>query len=196
MKMKLSLLPRATSSLSDEELMLRVSHKDDDRAFDELYHRHARKLMGFFFRQVDHDEMLAADLTQDAFMRIWAARENYSGTSLKTWIYSIAYNLCKNHFRHLSYIKVYEDEMTDTSNETFDEGFETKLDKKSFDQALQAELDNMSPPYRMLFSFRFEEELSVPQIASILDIPEGTVKSRLHTLIQSLRNKLQHYGKL
>lgn len=77
--MKVPLFFKSLSSLPDEELMRRVSHKGDDGAFDELYHRHARRLMGFFFRQVNRDEALAADLTQDAFMRVWSARANYSG---------------------------------------------------------------------------------------------------------------------
>lgn len=193
--MKVPLFFKSLSSLPDEELMRRVSHKGDDGAFDELYHRHARRLMGFFFRQVNRDEALAADLTQDAFMRVWLARANYSGTSFSTWLYSIAYNLCKNWFRHASYQQMYEEEMREISNEEYDYGFESDLDKESFDDALQTELSKIQPAHRLLFSLRFEEELSVPQIAAILDIPEGTVKSRLHTLIHSLKTKLQHYGK-
>ena len=69
------------SALKDEELMQRVSSKDDDRAYDELYHRHARRLMGFFFRQTGGNETLAADLTQDAFMRVWTARDKLRGCS-------------------------------------------------------------------------------------------------------------------
>ena len=173
--------------LTDEQLMERVSAHDDDRAYDELYHRHARHLMGFFYRQVNRDEALAADLLQDAFMRVWASRDTYSGAAFLTWLYCIAYNLCKNHFRHESYVLTYEEEVKIT---------QCQRDRASFDEALQAELQNMPSVDRMLFSLRFEEELTVPQIAKVLDIPEGTVKSRLHTLIVSLKNKLQHYGKL
>lgn len=90
---------------------------------------------------------------------------------------------------------MYEEEMREISNEEYDYGFESDLDKESFDDALQTELSKIQPAHRLLFSLRFEEELSVPQIAAILDIPEGTVKSRLHTLIHSLKTKLQHYGK-
>lgn len=182
--------------LTDEQLMERVSAHDDDRAYDELYHRHARKLMGFFFRQVNRDEALAADLLQDAFMRVWASRDTYSGAAFLTWLYSIAYNLCKNHFRHESYVMMYEEEVKITKSEEYVDDFECQLDKESFDETLQTMLQNMPPAQRMLFSLRFEEELTVPQIAKVLDILEGTVKSRLHTLIVSLKNKLQHYGKL
>ena len=50
--MRLSLIFGNIASLSDEDLMKRVASKDDDRAFDELYHRHARRVMGFLMRQL------------------------------------------------------------------------------------------------------------------------------------------------
>ena len=45
----------------------------------------------------------------------------------------------------------------------------------------------------MLFELRFTQELTVPEIAAVLEIPEGTVKSRLHNLIQYLRLRLKEY---
>ncbi len=204
---------RSLDSLNDEQLMSRVSAKDDDRAYNELYRRHARRLMGFFSRQLNHDEALAADLTQDAFMRVWANRQKYavnsvassSGTpspldeggrrGFSTWLFSIAYNLCKNHYRHLSYEQAYEQDVKHTESEEHDEHFDVQMDKDAFDKALRAELEQLPPPSRLLFSLRFEEDLSVLQIASVIGIPEGTVKSRLHTLVQNLKQKLQHYGK-
>ena len=95
-------------SLTDDELMQRVSCKDDDRAFSELYHRYARRLMGFFFRQLDRDEALASDFTQDAFMRVWTARYKFAGTSFRTWLFTIAFNLLKNHYRHAEHQKQFE----------------------------------------------------------------------------------------
>jgi len=187
---------QSLSSLSDEMLMRRVFLKDDDRAFDELYHRHARRLMGFFLRQLNHDEALAADLTQDTFTRVWSAREGYNQGNFSTWLFSIAYNLCKNHYRHLAYEQTYEQEIQHLSNEEQDDRFDQQIDQAAFDKALKAELEQLPPPMRLLFSLRYEEEHTIPQIAVIIGIPEGTVKSRLHTLTQTLKQKLQHYGKL
>ena len=86
------------ASLSDEDLMARVASKDDDRAFDELYHRHARRVMGFIMRQLS-DSDRAADLMQDAFLRLWSSRERYIvDKCFSTWLFSIAYNLLKNEF--------------------------------------------------------------------------------------------------
>lgn len=183
-------------ALTDEQLMARVSGKDDERAYDELYRRHARRLMGFFLRQLGHDEALAADLTQDTFMRVWSSRGTYSGSSYRTWLYSIAYNLCKNHLRHLSYEQAYEQELALSGHEAEDNTFDIELDRQAFVRALQSLLTELPPALRLLFSLRFEEDLSIPQIARIIGIPEGTVKSRLHTLTRQLKQKLQHYVKL
>ncbi len=181
---------RSLRSLTDDELMQRVSSKDDDRAYNELYHRHARRLMGFFFRQLGGDEALAADLTQDAFMRIWMAREKFAGTSFRTWLLTIAYNLAKNHFRHSEHHRQYEQFIMQNQEEITESNIFQQLEDEAFDQALKQELETMSQEGRLLFSLRFEEELTIPQIALVMTLPEGTVKSRLHTLTQTLKQKL------
>lgn len=178
------------ASLTDDELMQRVSCKDDDRAFDLLYRRHARRLMGFFFRQLDRNEAVAADFTQDAFMRIWTARNKFVGTNFRTWLFTIAFNLVKNHYRHAEHQQHYEQFLALHQAVTEDSNVVETLDGEAFDRALKQELERMSPDALLLFSLRFEEELSVPQIAEVMAIPEGTVKSRLHTLTQTLKKKL------
>lgn len=177
-------------SLTDDELMQRVCRKDDDRAFGELYHRHARRLMGFFFRQLDRDEALASDFTQDAFMRVWTARDKFTGTTFRTWLFTIAFNLIKNHIRHSVHQKQYEQFVAKHQAVTEDSKVVESMENEAFDRALRQELERMSPDSRLLFSLRFEEELSVSQIAEVMAIPEGTVKSRLHTLTQTLKKKL------
>jgi RNA polymerase sigma-70 factor (ECF subfamily) len=181
------------SALTDEELMQRVSSKDDDRAYGELYHRHARKLMGFFFRQTGGDEALAADLTQDTFMRVWTARSKFQDSGFRTWMLTIGYNLVKNHYRLSEHQKQYEQFVVQTGEEVAESNIVEHLDNKAFDQALKQHLEKMPPESRLLFSLRFEEELTVPQIAVVMSIPEGTVKSRLHILTQSLKQKLNYH---
>ena len=68
-----------------------------------------------------------------------------------------------------------------------------KIDDELLFQALHSELQQMSEAERLLFDLRFTDELSIKEIAVIIHIPEGTVKSRLHTLIQKLRKNLHDY---
>ena len=190
--MTLPIFLKPLGSLTDDELMQRVASKDDDRAYGELYHRHARRLMGFLFRQMNGDEALAADLTQDAFMRVWTARDRFSG-SFRTWLLTIGYNLVKNYYRHNEYQKQYELFAKQIGEEVADSNIIDKLADETFDQILRQLLEKLPPESRLLFSFRFEEELTVPEIAALMELPEGTVKSRLHTLTQTLRQKLNRH---
>ena len=184
---------RNIASLSDEDLMCRVSSKDDERAFDELYHRHARRVMGFLVRQLN-DEERAADLVQDAFMRVWSSRERYvAGADFSTWLFSIAYNLMKNEYRRSGYSSDYAEHVALTTTEEHDDELELHMDNKQFDEALRMELSMLDADSRLLFSLRFEENMTVPQIAKVMNIPEGTVKSRQHTIVRNLKNKLKIY---
>ena len=191
--MRIPLIFNSIASLSDEDLMKRVASKDDDRAFDELYHRHARRVMGFLMRQLGDSER-AADLVQDAFLRLWSSRERYlSGKCFSTWLFSIAYNLLKNEYRRSGYSVEYAEHVINSTTEEQDDDLDVRLDDKLFDAALRQELSLLDAESRLLFSLRFEEEMTVPQIAEVMKIPEGTVKSRQHTIIRNLKQKLKIY---
>ena len=71
-----------------------------------------------------------------------------------------------------------------------------RLDAEEFDRALERELALLPPERRVLFSLRFEEEMTVGEVAAALGIPEGTAKSRLYALVHDLREKLKEYEKL
>ena len=188
--MSIHLFHKSLASLTDDDLMTMVSSKDDDRAYSELYRRHARRLMGFFFRQVGKDEDLAADLMQDAFMRLWTSRNKFSGTGFSTWLFTISFNLLRNHYRHDEHRKQYELYSSKQQEVAADAHIIEQIDSRDFDLALQRELEKLTPDGRLLFSLRFEEALTVPQIAEVMAIPEGTVKSRLHALTQTLKQKI------
>lgn len=188
--MSIHLFHKPLASLTDDELMTMVSSKDDDRAYSELYRRHARRLMGFFFRQVGKDEAAAADLVQDAFLRLWTSRNKFGGTGFRTWLFTISFNLLRNHYRHDEIRKQYELSVSKQQEVAADAHIIEQIDSRAFDLALQRELEKLPPEGRLLFSLRFEEELTVPQIAEVMAVPEGTIKSRLHALTQTLKQKL------
>ena len=177
---------------SDEQLMLRVG-AGSDAAFEELYRRYARRLQGFFFRQLGGDEDAAADATHDAFLRLYEARDHYEEErDFATWLFTIAYNLCRNRYRR----NAYETEFLTSldAEPVATEDIEVEMDRESLHRALATVLDNLVPPLRLLFSLRYEEELSVPQIATILSIPDGTVKSRLHSVMTHIRRQLKEFS--
>lgn len=181
---------------SDEELMGRICADDDERAFNELYRRHARRLQGFFFRMLGGNNGLAADFVQEVFMRLWSSRARYrEGSMVSTWLFSMAYNLCKNEYRHQSrcIIESAEEEDGQALEQTYEEDFELQMDADTLDRLLHEELQLLPSDSRLLFALRYEEELTVPQIAEVIGVPEGTVKSRLNRLMNHLRQRLTNY---
>ena len=176
---------------TDEQLMSRVG-AGSDAAFEELYRRYARRLQGFFFRQLGGDEEAAADATHDTFLRLFEARDRYAeGRKVDTWLFTIAYNLCRNRYRR----NAYESDLLATldAEPVATEDIEIEMDRETLHRDLAAVLNNLPPHLRLLFSLHYEEELSVPQIATILDIPSGTVKSRLHKTMTIIRKELCEY---
>ena len=178
---------------TDEALMPLIQRKDE-RAFDELFLRYARKLQGFFWRRTGGNEAEAADLTQEVFLRVWEKAKRYNpSTNVHTWVFSIAYNLLTDHYRHIGYQEQYTAYVQSSETEAKDENVSILLDKEQFDKALSEVLTALSEAEQLLFDLRFTQELSVAEIAMIIQIPEGTVKSRLHSLTQKLRLKLHQY---
>ena len=179
---------------TDEQLMARAK-AGSDTAFEELYRRYARRLKGFFFVQLGGDEELAADATHDVFLRAYEARNSYQeGRNVDTWLFSIAYNICKNHYRS----NAYEAQLMASldAEPVSHQQIEVDLDAAMLDEALAQVLSELPTPLHQLFSLHYEEELTIPQIAEIVGVPEGTVKSRLHKTMNIIRKKLKNYANI
>lgn len=179
------------SRLSDEQLMARAA--DSERAFAELYNRYARRLQGFFRRQLGGDGEGAADLMHDTFLRVYAARHAYRPTRpVAPWLFSIAFNLLKNRYRHLQ-AEAEAMARLDAADAAALPDVELQLDRDTLDRALRQALTELPAEARMLFALRFEEELSVAQTAAVMQLPEGTVKSRQHKIMNMIKLKLKQY---
>ena len=176
---------------TDEQLMAKAA-AGSDTAFEELYRRYARRLKGFFFLQLGGDEELAADATHDVFLRAYEARDRYQeGRRVDTWLFTIAYNICRNHYRS----NAYEAQLLSTldAEPITNQQIEVQLDQTALDEALTQVLDELPAPLHQIFSLHYQEELTIPQIAEIVGVPEGTIKSRLHKTMNIIRKKLKKY---
>lgn len=172
---------------TDEQLMQKAA-RGSEHAFEELYNRHARRLQGFFVRRLGEHSDLAADFMHDTFLRLYAARETYhEGCSFRAWLYAIAYNLLKNHLR--SQLAVVH-EVTEAVE---DNDIEVDLEMTILRDALRDVMYSLPVPYAILISLHYEEELTIPQIAQITDLPEGTVKSRIHKAMNTIKQQLRKY---
>ena len=179
--------------LTDEQLMARAK-ADNDAAFEELYRRYARRLKGFFFLQLGGNEELAADATHDVFLRAYEARSRYQeGSNVSTWLFTIAYNICRNQYRS----NAYETQLLAAldAQPLTEPQVEVSMDAATLDQALEKVLAELPAPLHQIFSLHYQEELTISQVAEIVGIPEGTVKSRLYKTMNIIRKKLKKYEK-
>jgi len=183
------LLSNKYIKLSDERLasLLAIG---DSKAFDVLYDRYAEKMAAFFYRMLYQDRNLAADFTQNLFMKVFEKIGSYD-TSYKfsTWIHTLANNLCKNEYRrqerkpNVIQLEVSNDQSLSGSTDII-------LEQKIFDKELQKAVAALSEKHKVCFVLRYYEGMSVEEISEVTASPEGTVKSRIHYALKSLREKL------
>jgi RNA polymerase sigma-70 factor (ECF subfamily) len=178
---------------SDEELMALLT-RGEQAAFDALYERYSKPLFHFFYRLLNSDRNKAEDFLHDLFLKIIEKKSCYDASKpFKTWVFALAGNMVKNEYRRQNVRQAYTQFQRESPEEGSTEQQHT-LDKQLFHQKLEHELEKMHPDERLLIQLRFMDSFSIKQLAETLDIPEGTVKSRLHTLTKLLSEKLSLYS--
>jgi RNA polymerase sigma-70 factor (ECF subfamily) len=166
-----------------------------------------RPVYGLVYRMVS-DPADAADTTQDVFMKVFRGMKHFHGeSSLKTWIYRIALHEAANRKRWWFRHKAHETSIEPAETESMvngDEAMQSALTdqrESPFDNVAQhelqrrvdAELRKVAEPYRTTLILRDLEEMSYEEIAEILQISLGTVKSRLTRGRQALKKRLAPY---
>jgi RNA polymerase sigma-70 factor, ECF subfamily len=161
---------------------------------------------GLVYRIVN-DPADAADTTQDVFLKVFRGMKHFHGeSSLKTWIYRIALHEAANRrrwwFRHKAKetsIEPAESEATGTENamqtaltDRADSPFES-VAHHEVQRRVEEELRQLAEPYRTTLILRDLEEMSYEEIAEVLEISLGTVKSRLTRGREALRQRLTPY---
>jgi RNA polymerase sigma-70 factor (ECF subfamily) len=192
------LLKRRYRKRSDEKLMEFIQHGDTS-AFDELYHRYSQRLLLYFFRELGCDEQKAQDFLQDAFLKILEKPGLFDPErKFSTWIFTVAYNMCKNEYRRLQAREMVENDVDvegiSQGCESEDHSSEQNVDRKMFEKALLAELEKFDDGHRSAFLLRYQQNLSIREIGEILGCSEGTIKSRLFYTTQKLAAKLKAFN--
>lgn len=179
------------TTLSDEQLMIRLQG-GDTATLEVLYHRYAERLMGFLYRMVDGDRTKAEDLLQDVFVRLATTAKAFDpARSFRPWVFTIAANLARNAHRHRSYREMegfpyVETELAmSTSISEIDQ-----LDQDLFHNVLDHSLQAIAPDKRTAFLLRYQEHLSLAEIAEIQHCAIGTVKSRIFYTLRFLQSKM------
>jgi len=180
------------SSQSDEELMALIQKKDE-KAFEELYTRYAKKMFLFFYRMLGRSRDTANDFLQDLFLKVVENPGAFdTEKKFSTWFYTVAANMCKNEYKKNS-ARDTTVRMTARTKIPLTESRHNEIDLNSFTEELYAHLNEMDGKHKSAFILRYANNLDIKEIAAIEQCPEGTVKSRIFYTIKHLSKKLTAY---
>lgn len=187
----------ANCGVTDSELIGRCLHEDDD-AWEELVHQHWRRVYGLCYRFTrNHAE--AQELAQDVFLRVFRTLASFRSdeVTFTAWIVRLTRNLLIDNYR-----RTYDDRLTYSFEEQSQVMRVLISPMDSPDQALswretmdllRSSLAALSPELREPIVFRDLEEKNYRETATVLGIPEGTVKSRLNRAHGELARVMKKY---
>ena len=187
------------SDLPDEKLIV-LTLKGKTRAYDELIRRHSRKLNAMLIQMLN-SEADAYDVAQESFLKAFHSLRYFKGnSSFYTWLYSIALNNARNHLRKRKRERSYSLDNDEKGNplekdsELADANLEADPVRKAQVNDLRGKLARaiaqLSPAHQEVVNLCDIQGLSYPQIARMINISEGTLRSRLHYAHRQLQGLL------
>lgn len=192
-----------TSAQSEAQLIERCK-AGDSLAFDELISVHQDRVFNTAFRLMGNYEE-ALDLTQEVFLNCFRKISNFKGDSaLSTWLYRITVNTAKNRWKYqqsrgLNRMTSMDAPMDADDEERVKQFPDTQPTprKVATDREAMAyfekQLEHLNDEHREVLVLRYMEELSYEEIADILGLSLGTVKSRIHRARNELRDVMVEY---
>lgn len=185
---------------SDAELMAALQEGDAD-AFSALYRRHIKGLLNFFWR-LSWDKALAEDLTHDTILRVFRMAHQWEERAkFTTFLYRVARNLWIDHVRSAPVRKRRGslDAPLGPDGGTFadilpsgDEGPDARMDASEREGEIMAAVAKLPEEQRLVFVLTQLQDMKYQDVAEILDVPLGTVKSRMHAAVAKLQTMLGH----
>ena len=174
-------------TLPDLDLMRRVQ-EGEMVSYNTLVNRYKDRLFNVLYRMLSSEDE-ANDLLQETFLRVWQHKMSYDFRfAFSTWIYTIALNLARNELRRRKKIKFLD--IFDFADKLAakEEKKDTSANLKTL---LDAEMKRLPEKYKTAFLLRDVDNLSYEEIAQVLGVPLGTVKSRVNRARAILRTRLK-----
>ena len=184
---------------SDEELILRFQ-KGDEQSYIELVNRYRDRLINFIYRFVNDIES-AEDIVQDALLKVYTHKHYYKNIAkFSTWLYTIAGNLAKTELRKIKTRKVTNLSQMGPEDKDFElTSNEPETDKATqneyLEKRIQIAINKLPLHFKTVTILREIQELSYEEISKIVDVPLGTVKSRINRARLQLQKELKDFKK-
>ena len=187
------------SDASSDAELVRLAQAGDAQAFAGLVQAHQQFVYNLALRSLG-DPQEAQDIAQEAFVCAWQGLPNFRGQSqFRTWLYRIVTNLCYNRLPRLrSELSALGDDLAEDSglwhfqSASHLEGEDT-LEAAELRAFLHQQIAALPESYRLLVSLRYQQELSYAEIAEVVSMPLGTVKTGLFRAHERLRQALEVY---
>lgn len=181
-----------------DEVLVSKCKRGDMAAFDELIGRYQDRVYNLAYRLTSsHDD--ASDMAQEAFLRVYVSLSGFRGRSaFSTWLYRVVSNVCLDELRRRGRRPLLVvDRAVDTGEgelvrEVVDPspGPDEHVERRELGREIQKALAGLGDQQRLMVILRDIDELSYQEIAEILSLPLGTVKSRLSRARQALRDEM------
>lgn len=185
----------------DAEVDWLERYRDGDaQSFRHLVDQYRDRMLQFFYR-LCWDRDRAEDLAQDLFLKLLRGSKRYRPEGrMMTFVYRCATNLWIDHYRQqrprprvISYDQVLLPGEDEAASIEYAAPTSTPVQQLAGDEekaALRAALERLTEPHRIVFELAVYQELPYQEISALLDIPVGTVKSRMHNATQALKQLL------
>ena len=183
-------------AISDEQAMWRVQTEDDHGAFALLVERWREKIRALCIRMTGNVP-LGEDLAQDVFARVFEKRREFRGASkFSTWLWRIAVNRCYDEMRRPAHRAKTESLDDENATVVLDIVMEARTPRDELAAREEAEmvrqaLMQLPENYRAVLVLRHYENLKLREIAEVLEVPEGTVSSRMAEALTQLTRLLE-----
>src|SRR3954454_14919029 len=173
--------------------------KGDQNAFGEIVEIYKDKVFQLAFRMLGNRHE-AEDIAQEAFIRAYINIESFNiNLKFSTWLYRIATNLCIDRMRKKKPDYFLDAEVAGTEGLTMYSQIpsntplpESEVESLELQDTVQKEILKLPDKYRTAIVLKYIEELSLNEISEILDLPLGTVKTRIHRGREALRQQLRY----
>ena len=171
--------------IDEGDLVLMLQSKDE-RGFSILYDNYSSALYGVILKIVRTEE-IAADILQDAFVKIWKNIEGYNRTkgTLFTWMLNVARNTAIDKIRSQDFQNSQRNQDLDSTVEIIDSQANSQFDIDAI--GLKKVVENLRPEHRQMIDLLYFQGYTQAEVADEFGIPLGTVKTRVKAAIVQLR---------
>jgi RNA polymerase sigma-70 factor (ECF subfamily) len=185
----------------DDQGLVQDAKKGDREAFDALVTKYYKKIYNLAYRFVGDSEE-ASDLAQEIFTAAFQNLKKFRGDSkFSTWLFQIASNRGKNRFKYLKRRGYFQNRGQGDDDEArydpqntipdISNNPEKLLATQQTRKLVQDVIDELEPDHKEIVILRDIQGFSYDEIANMLDLPEGTTKSRLHRARMVIKDKLK-----